>query len=89
MAIEECIKENIEISGSLKHKMREVMEMLTAEYSYALELEAARKDGKKEGMREGINKGLSATTSRMKKANFDTTTIVQMTGLSSKVIEKL
>lgn len=85
MAIEEYIKENIEISGSLKHKMWEVMEMLTAEYSCALELEAARKDGKK----EGINKGLSTTTNRMKKANFDTTTIVQMTGLSSKVIEKL
>ena len=97
MAIEECIKENIEISEYLKYKMREVMEMLTAEYSYALELEASRKDGimegkkegKKEGKREGKREGLLATANRMKKANFDIDTIVEMTGLSRQIVEEL
>ena len=31
------------------------MEMLTTEYSYALELEASREDGRIEGIREGIS----------------------------------
>jgi len=58
LAIEECIKENMEISDYLKYKMREVMEMLSAEYNYALELEASKEDGRKEGIVEGMQKGI-------------------------------
>jgi len=69
IAIEECIKENIEISEYLRRKIQEVVEMLTGEYSYALELEASRADGmndsyaleleasRADGMNEGIRKG--------------------------------
>ena len=32
------------------------MEMLTTEYSYALELEASREDGRMEGMREVLTR---------------------------------
>ena len=57
MAIEECIKENIEISEYLKRKIQEVIEMFSSEYSYALELEASKEDGRIEGIREGKREG--------------------------------
>ena len=61
------------------------MEMLTAERSYTLELEASREDGRIEGMREGsIN-----TAKRMKKASCEASFIMEMTGLSKQEIEKL
>ena len=85
MAIEECIKEGMEISEYLKRKMKEVVEMLTAEHSYTLELEASREDGRIEGIREGsIN-----TAKRMKKASCEASFIMEMTGLSKQEIEKL
>ena len=93
MAIEECIKENIEISEYLRRKIQEVVEMLTGEYSYALELEASRADGMNEGIRkgrmEGREEGLLTTATRMKNNSFDVATIMKITGLSREIIEKL
>ena len=97
MAIEECIKENIEISEYLRRKIQEVVEMLTGEYSYALELEASRADGMNEGIKKGIRKGrmegreegLLTTATRMKNNSFDVATIMKITGLSREAIEKL
>ena len=85
MAIEECIKENIEISEYLKRKIQEVIEMFSSEYSYALELEASKEDGRIEGIREGVLN----TATRMKNNSFDVPTIMKITGLSRETIEKL
>ena len=69
------------------------MEMLTAEHSYTLELEASREDGRIEGMREGISQGIREgsinTAKRMKKASCEPSFIMEMTGLSKQEIEKL
>jgi len=73
------------------------MEMLTAEHSYTLELEASREDGRIEGIREGMREGISQgiregsinTAKRMKKASCEPSFIMEMTGLSKQEIEKL
>ena len=81
------------------------MEMLTAEHSYTLELEASREDGRIEGIREGMREGISQgmregisqgiregsinTAKRMKKASCEASFIMEMTGLSKQEIEKL
>ena len=57
IAIEECIKEDMELVEYLKRKMREVSQMFSAEYSYELELEASKEDGIREGMKRGIERG--------------------------------
>ena len=61
----------------------------------------AHGEGEKEGIREGISQGISqgikegikegilTTAVKMKKANFDISTIIDMTGLSKQEIEKL
>ena len=84
-AIEECIKENMEISEYLQRKIQEVIEMFSSEYSYALELEASKEDGRIEGIREGVLN----TATRMKNNSFDVPTIMKITGLSRETIEKL
>ena len=58
MAIEECIRERMELVDYLKRKMREVAQMFSAEYSYALELEASKEDGMREGMAIGMERGM-------------------------------
>lgn len=85
MAIEECIRENIEISEYLVRKMQEVVEMFTTEYSYELELEASKEDG----IREGIRKGNFNTARRMKNANCESSFIMEMTGLTKEEVETL
>ena len=65
------------------------MEMLTAEHSYTLELEASREDGRIEGIREGMREGSINTAKRMKKASCEASFIMEMTGLSKQEIEKL
>ena len=57
MAIEECIREGMELAQYLKRKTQEVAYMFSAEYSYALELEASKEDGIREGIDIGIAKG--------------------------------
>lgn len=105
MAIEECIKEGIEISKYLKSKMREVVEMFSAEYSYALELEASKEDGMREGIREGIKKGIREGMEKGRiegiyekaieiakkglELKLPIETISDITGLSKAEIEKL
>jgi len=42
-----------------------------------------------QGMAKGIKEGNINTARRMKKANFDISTIIDMTGLSKQEIEKL
>ena len=58
IAIEECIKEDMELVEYLKRKMREVSQMFSAEYSYELELEASKEDGIREGMKRGMERGI-------------------------------
>ena len=59
--------------------------MFSSEYSYALELEASKEDGRIEGLREGVLN----TATRMKNNSFDVPTIMKITGLSRETIEKL
>ena len=59
--------------------------MFSSEYSYALELEASKEDGRIEGIREGVLN----TATRMKNNSFDVPTIMKITGLSRETIEKL
>ena len=47
------------------------------------------KEGIKEWIKEGIKEGILTTAVKMKKANFDISTIIDMTGLSKQEIEKL
>ena len=58
MAIEECIREGMELVDYLKRKTQEVAQMFSAEYSYALELEASKEDGMREGMAIGMERGI-------------------------------
>jgi len=50
-AIEECIKDGILVEY-LKRKIKEVRKMFSAEYSYSLQLEASKEDGRREGREE-------------------------------------
>ena len=47
------------------------------------------KEGEKRGIRKGMTQGILTTATRMKKAKFDVSTIIEMTGLSREEIEKL
>ena len=58
MAIEECIREGMELAQYLKRKTQEVAYMFSAEYSYALELEASKEDGRQEGIAIGMERGM-------------------------------
>ena len=59
--------------------------MFSSEYSYALELEASKEDGRIEGIREGVLN----TATRMKNENCEVAFIQRITGLSRETIEKL
>ena len=63
--------------------------MFSSEYSYALELEASKEDGRIEGIREGIREGVLNTATRMKNENCEVAFIQRITGLSKETIEKL
>ncbi len=63
--------------------------MFSSEYSYALELEASKEDGRIEGKREGIREGVLNTATRMKNENCEVAFIQRITGLSKETIEKL
>ena len=63
--------------------------MFSSEYSYALELEASKEDGRIEGKREGIREGVLNTATRMKSENCEVAFIQRITGLSKETIEKL
>ena len=67
--------------------------MLQTEYSFDTELAVRAKEERKAGillgMQKGIQQGMLTTATRMKKANFDVSTIIEMTGLSKEIIEKL
>ena len=45
--------------------------------------------GMTQGMAQGMAQGILTTATRMKKAKFDVSTIIEMTGLSKEEIEKL
>ena len=45
--------------------------------------------GMAQGMAQGMTQGILTTATRMKKAKFDVSTIIEMTGLSREEIEKL
>ena len=57
LAIESCIKNGILIEY-LTRKTLEVIKMFSAEYSYALQLEASKEDGRREGRKQGIEQGI-------------------------------
>ena len=50
-AIEDCIKDGV-LEEYLKRKIKEVRKMFSAEYSYSLQLEASKEDGRREGREE-------------------------------------
>ena len=89
MAIEECIKEGIEISEYLIDKMKEVVEMFSAEYSYALELEASKEDGIREGIKKGVYTKAIEIAKKGLELKLPIETISDITGLSKAEIEKL
>ena len=84
-------------------KAREVLEDLSndaherelAEYrlKYILDNKAIEKagylKGKKAGLQQGQQQGIIQTASKMKQKGIDTKTIIEVTGLSQKEIEKL
>ena len=79
--------------------------MFSAEYSYALELEASKEDGMREGIREGIKKGIREGMEKGRiegiyekaieiakkglELKLPIETISDITGLSKAEIEKL
>ena len=66
---------------------------LVAEYDYDLDMkmqgEETRRIAFNEGIAQGISQGILTTAIKMKKANFDISTIIDMTGLSKQEIERL
>lgn len=93
MAIEECIRENIEIKDYLKRKTKEVRDMFSLEYNYDDELEAYRFAGMQQGMQKGMQKGFYDANIKTAKnclnLNIPLETIVKITGLTEKEIRQL
>ena len=93
IAIEECIKEDMELVEYLKRKMREVSQMFSAEYSYELELEASKEDGIREGMKRGIERGSYTkaieTAKNLIEMGLSREDIVKATGLAMEELTKL
>ena len=83
-AIEECIKEGILVEY-LKRKTKEVRKMFSAEYSYSLQLEASREDGRREGREE--EKSIIARSLVNMGVSLDK--ISKATGLSEEKIASL
>lgn len=93
MAIEECIREDIEIADYLKRKTSEVMHMFSLEYNFDAELNAYKIEGRAEGRAEGIEKGSYDTkleTARKSlQMGLPVETIIELTGLTNSEIECL
>jgi hypothetical protein len=92
LAIKDCIEHGM-LDEYLIYQQKRVKNMLQTEYDFATEL-AVRAAEEREagillGMQKGMQKGILTTATRMKKANFDVQTIIEMTGLSREAIEKL
>ena len=97
IAIEECIKEDMELVEYLKRKMREVSQMFSAEYSYELELEASKEDGIREGMKRGMERGIErgreegilSVARSLVDIGISLDKVAQATGLSKEEIKTL
>ena len=97
IAIEECIKEDMELVEYLKRKMREVSQMFSAEYSYELEREASKEDGIREGMKRGMERGIErgreeekfSIARSFRDMGIPLDKISQATGLSDEEIKTL
>ena len=79
-----CIKHNI-LKDLIAENAKGVEGMLVAEYDYDADIRVQRE----ECYRVGVARGFLTTAQRMKKANFETSVIQEMTGLSKEEIEKL
>ena len=92
-AIEDCIKEKIEIADYLERKTVEVMHMFSLEYNFNAELNAYKKagrmEGKAEGRAEGRAEGFSEVVQAMKKKNFSIEDIVNILDVPKEKIEEL
>ena len=92
-AIEDCIKENIEIADYLRRKTVEVMHMFSLEYNFNAELNAYKKAGKMEGRAEGRAEGrlqgFSEIVQTMKKKSFSVEDIANILDISKEKIEQL
>ncbi|MGP1440431.1 MAG: hypothetical protein ACTTJ3_06800 [Treponema sp.] len=104
LAIKDCIDHGI-LNKYLVEQWKRVKNMLQSEYNYDLDIAVQRAEareagillgiergmqkGRIEGMQKGKMEGILNTASRMKKANFDIPTIMEMTELSAEEIAKL
>ena len=90
IAIEECIRENTEISDYLRRKTMEVRDMFSLEYNYNDELEAYRFTGIKQGIKQGIQQGSYdakiETAKNCLNIKMPVETIAKITGLTEKEI---
>lgn len=89
MAIEECIREGIEIQDYLKRKTKEITDMFSLEYNYNDELEAYRYAGMQQGMQQGIKQASMEMAYAMKKRGFEIGVIMEMTHLTKEEIGRL
>ena len=96
LAIQDCIQHGM-LDDYLINQQKRVKNMLQTEYRFETELavrgaeerEAGILLGMQKGMQQGRIEGILTTAARMKKANFDVPTIIEMTGLSAEQVAKL
>jgi len=86
IAIEECIRENTEISDYLRRKTMEVRDMFSLEYNYNDELEAYRFTGIKQGIKQGSYDAKIETAKNCLNIKMPVETIAKITGLTEKEI---
>ena len=89
MAIEECIKEGIEITNYLKRKTMEVMYMFSLEYNFNAELNAYKIVGRAEGRAEGAHLNAINTAKRLLDMGLSVDDIVKATMLQKEEIKKI
>ena len=89
MAIEECIKEGIEITNYLKRKTMEVMHMFSLEYNFNAELNAYKIVGRAEGRAEGAHLNAINTAKRLLDMGLSVDDIVKATMLQKEEIKKI
>jgi predicted transposase/invertase (TIGR01784 family) len=95
-AIYNCVHDGI-MKTYLKARGSEVMNMLITEFDVEEYYKVGRMEGVEEGMEKGMEKGRAEgvevtrveNAKRMKNKGFDSATIVEITGLSTKEVEKL
>ena len=92
LAIQDCIQHGM-LDDYLINQQKRVKNMLQTEYRFETELAVRgaeeREAGILLGMQQGRIEGILTTAARMKKANFDVPTIIEMTGLSAEQVAKL